>query len=137
AAKAAGALQEALQLLERSRDVRDLLVKTPADATGNIPERARQADAARRDETVRRREKALLETFFEVARRLVEERDPDRVVAAVLDHAIEATGAERGFVLLSPEQTDLEPGSKEEEDERKRDLPGGLKVAAARNFDRA
>jgi transcriptional regulator with GAF, ATPase, and Fis domain len=140
-AKASGALDDALALLERSRDVRDQLVKTPADASGAVPERARAADAARRDESSRRREKQLLETFFEVARRLVEERDPDRVVAAVLDHAIEATGAERGFVLLSPEQTEPVEGvsakEKEEEDERRRDLPGGLRVAAARNFDRA
>ena len=147
-AKASGSLEEALALLERSRDVRDQLVRMPADASGAVPERARATDAARRDETSRRREKQLLETLFEVARRLVEERDPDRVVAAVLDHAIEATGAERGFVLLSPEQGEPAEGgapgravgtppTQPEEDERRRDLPGGLRVAAARNFDRA
>jgi transcriptional regulator with GAF, ATPase, and Fis domain len=139
AAKASNDLVEALQLLERSRDVRDQLVKAPPTTGGAVPDKARAADAERRDETQRRRDKALLETLFEVARRLVEERDPDRVVAAVLDSAIEATGAERGFVLLSPEAQDPAeaPAPKDEEDERRRDLPGGLKVAAARNFDRA
>ncbi len=153
AARARGDLEEALRLIERSRDARDQLVQAPAGGSGAVPERARQTDAARREEAQRRREKQLLETFFEVARRLVEERDPDKVVAAVLDHAIEATGAERGFVLLSPEAVDPAEGAappgrggregaeppprSPDEEERRRDLPGNLKVAAARNFDRA
>src|SRR5205807_818349 len=77
------------------------------------------------------------ETLFETSRRLIEERDPDKVVASVLDGAIEATGAERGFVLLSPEsEAEPEPLDAQEQATR-RELPGGLRVAAARNFDRA
>jgi transcriptional regulator with GAF, ATPase, and Fis domain len=138
AARAAKDLEGALEIAERSRDVRDLLVKASAPGSADsVPERARAAEAARRDDSQRKHEKQLLETLFEVGRRLVEERDPDRVVAAVLDSAIEATGAERGFVLLSPEERDPADGDAVLEDERKRDLPGGLLVAAARNFDRA
>ncbi|MBI3723299.1 sigma-54-dependent Fis family transcriptional regulator [bacterium] len=135
AARAAKDSETALEIAERARLVRDQILGA-SPAAGTTVERGRAADNARREESQRIRQRAVLETLYETSRRLVEERDPDRVVASVLDGAIEATGAERGFVLLSPDEG-AEPDAQSAEDERRRDLPGGLRVAAARNFDRA
>src|SRR5207245_5472697 len=65
------------------------------------------------------------------SRKLVEERASDKVVTSILDLAIAATGAERGFVLLAP----AEAG--EPRPSPARELPGGFQVVAARNFDHA
>jgi transcriptional regulator with GAF, ATPase, and Fis domain len=172
-AKSTGDVDGALDLAERARTVRDALVQVSGrgrDTTSkeeavrhDVAEVGRRGEEKRRAGEERKRERATLQTLFDVSRRLVEERDPDRVVSAVLDGAIEATGAERGFVLLSPDE-DAEKAAQEtksdsgrvsdmgpverggsgrlapqesDEERKKRELPGGLRVSAARNFDKA
>src|SRR5579883_1281584 len=127
-ARAGGDLERAVELASRGRAARELLSRLPAKE-GGAAALVRRGDDARREEGQRRADRALLEKLFEVARKLVQERDPEKVVDSVLEVAIETTGAERGFVLLSPEEG--ESGKVE------RELPEGLRVVAARNFDRA
>ena len=123
-ARARGDLGPALELAERARGLRDRVIASLASspATGE-----RSGAAARANDERQRRERATLEALYESSRRFLEEKDPARVVSAVLDAAIEATRAERGFLLLAPEG----------EDDGRPKLPGGLDVAAARNFDGA
>src|SRR5581483_7839576 len=105
AARAAGDIARACERQGDALAARDLLLalaaRSPEDA---LPGSVREALAARREGARGASERALLETLGESARRLHAERDPARVVAAVLDAAIAATRAERGFVLLSPEE---------------------------------
>jgi transcriptional regulator with GAF, ATPase, and Fis domain len=112
-ARAAGQFERACDFFERAGRARPLLV------AGDVA----PAAGARRDDDARRRERALVVALYETSRRIVEERDPAKVVSYVLDGAIEALSAERGFVLIVGEGDG--------------DLPGGLSVAAARDFDRA
>ncbi len=67
-----------------------------------MPEPERQLDAA------------SLKTLYRVARALLREQDCGRLLASLLDAAIEAVGAERGFIVV-PEG-------------------GGFRAAVARNF---
>jgi transcriptional regulator with GAF, ATPase, and Fis domain len=129
-ARGGGDPVRAVELASRGRAARELLGRLPGKE-GGAAALVRRGDEARRDEGQRRADRALLEKLFEVARKLVHERDPEKVVDSVLEVAIETTGAERGFVLLSPEEG--EPGARQGE----RELPEGLRVVAARNFDRA
>ena len=61
--------------------------------------------------------RAALVRALELARALAATRDPDAVLDAILDSAIELAGAERGFVVA--------PGPR-----------GALEVRAARNYGR-
>ncbi|MBI3725580.1 sigma-54-dependent Fis family transcriptional regulator, partial [bacterium] len=134
AARAAGDLERALAFSERARAALSLTTSPGKEASASrVVVRVAAAEDARRAEARQKRDRALLETFFSVAHRLVHERDPEKVVSAVLDAAIEATKAERGFVLLSGDE-DARSGAASSEAEA---LPSGLRVAAARNFDRA
>ena len=129
----------ALELSARARLARDRLIETlAAGAPGGEPtlaERAAIETEARRKESERQRASALLEKLLQVACRILDDADPDAILATVLDGAIEITGAERGFVLLGPETPpEREPPGRELPT---RELPGDLAVAVARNFDRA
>ena len=128
AARARGDVAQALEHGERARRARDRLVALAAplaESRGGLTGRALAQREARSEQTVRRREQAVLAALCETSRRLAEERHPEKLVAHVVDQALEALGAERGAVFVSA------PGEAES---------GGvasLRVIAARNFDRA
>jgi transcriptional regulator with GAF, ATPase, and Fis domain len=144
AARAASEHEDAVEHAERGRQARAILLQLE-DGRAGVAAKLRHRDAAKHEDDRRRHDRALLERLFLLARRLVAERDPDRVVAAVLESAIEASGAERGFLLLSPEEGDEAglmrgappPATSGSPGEDHRELPEGLRVVAARNFDRA
>jgi transcriptional regulator with GAF, ATPase, and Fis domain len=161
--RASGAFERALDAALEARQARELLASEAArggpdrvwakggarstnDAAGALPALARIDEEGAADV----RGRALEATLHETARRLVEERDPAKVVTAVLDAAIGALGAERGFVLLAPEADDdtgavgsapaaVRPAPRAVRSARAAEpsaLPSGLEIAAARNFDR-
>ncbi len=105
-ARQAGDLERACAHFERAREARELM--------GDAPPRPK--------DEARRREEGLVLALYETSRRIIEERDPEQVLLRVLEAAVQATRAERGFVLLA--------GDGEGELD-------GLSVAAARDFDRS
>ena len=133
-ARATGDATLALSLGDRAREARDRVIERLGRHEPHRPiaAKALAAQEDRRREEERRLRDDLLEGLSETSRRLVAERDPERVLVAVLEGAVSALGAERGFILFP-----RDPGAPAGEDEASRELPGGLRVAAARNFDHA
>src|SRR5579883_1664220 len=96
ALEAARLLDEAFEVARAGGDLEravELASRLPAKE-GGAAALVRRGDDARREEGQRRADRALLEKLFEVARKLVQERDPEKVVDSVLEVAIETTGAE-------------------------------------------
>ncbi|HZN55688.1 MAG TPA: sigma 54-interacting transcriptional regulator [Candidatus Polarisedimenticolaceae bacterium] len=85
----------------RRREVFDDHERLRASAPKEAAE-AEAAPSARQGEAARARaEVRALRRMLEINRTLNATRDPDRLLHAILDAALEVTGAERGFLLLS------------------------------------
>ena len=73
-----------------------LRASAPKETAEAEPAAERQGEAARARAEVR-----ALRRMLEINRTLNATRDPERLLHAILDAALEVTGAERGFLLLS------------------------------------
>lgn len=96
--------------LQLPRSLRDAFWSDPSRRAlrlraSNITERTLSITRAAEEENVDPRMKRVLELL----KRLVAERDLDRLLERVTDSAVELFGAERGFVLLPDESGTLQP----------------------------
>jgi transcriptional regulator with GAF, ATPase, and Fis domain len=125
AAEAEGILQELKSLLEEDRQA------VPIAYRGGLAEAPRYSLFWEVEEALRADREPVAETslwkLLEINRRIVSEKNPERLIGLVLDAAIELTGAERGFLIM-PEYGKWKRGTwkvKAARHFRRRDLPGG------------
>ncbi len=76
-----------------------------------------------------------LRKLYEFSEKLMTMKDIDRLLEAMLDAVIEATGAERGLILLNDDAFSKEPGGAATADKREPPGKGGT-IRAARNVHR-
>ncbi|HSA59836.1 MAG TPA: protein kinase [bacterium] len=133
AEKSLGGLKE---LLEKDRK------SVPIAYRAGLAEAPRYALYWEAEEALRVSREPVAETslwkLVEINRRLVSEKNPERLIGMVLDAAIELTGAERGFLIM-PEYGKWKRGTwkvKAARHFRERDLPGGKDLLSRTIIDR-